>query len=169
MCLTTSMFCGPEAGEVVVENDIEHPVQAVFDVPTGPHSGRSREKRSDDAIQPAGPGIAVTDAAARRWVASRSLATTAGFARPVQAPVQSHCVRHHGPLVMECWGPLGLLSCTAFWPTDAGAVTIAIAECRFRDEASMRAVLSSPETPRVMADVARFTDAQPVQSVSGPV
>ncbi len=82
---------------------------------------------------------------------------------------RDYYVRHHVPLVMECWGPLGLLSCAAFWPADAGAGTIAIAECRFRDEASMHAALASPTTPRVMADVAHFTDAQPAQSLSGPV
>ena len=82
---------------------------------------------------------------------------------------RDYYVRHHVPLVMECWGPLGLASCAAFWPADSGAGTIAIAECRFRDEASMRAALASPETPRVMADVARFTDARPAQSVAGPI
>ncbi len=50
-----------------------------------------------------------------------------------------------------------------------GAGTIAIAECRFRDEAALRAALASPETPRVMADVGRFTDAQPKQSLAGPI
>ncbi len=33
----------------------------------------------------------------------------------------------------------------------------------------MRAALASPETPRVMADVARFTDAKPAQSVLTPI
>ena len=41
--------------------------------------------------------------------------------------------------------------------------------CRFRDEAAMRAALALPDTPRVMADVAGFTDAKPVQSLAGPV
>ena len=82
---------------------------------------------------------------------------------------RDYYVRYHVPLVMECWGPLGLASCAAFWPADDGAGTIAIAECRFRDDASMRAALASPDTPRVMADVARFTDSQPAQSVAGPI
>ena len=82
---------------------------------------------------------------------------------------RDYYVRHHLLLVMECWGPLGLESCAAFWPADEGAGTIAIAECRFRDEASMRAALASPDTPRVMADVIRFTDARPAQSLSGPI
>ena len=82
---------------------------------------------------------------------------------------RDYYVRHHVPLVMACWGPLGLESCAAFWPADAGAGTIAIAVCRFHDEASMRAALASPETPRVMSDVAHFTDATPAQSIAGPV
>ena len=76
---------------------------------------------------------------------------------------------YHLPLVMACWGPLGLESCAAFWPADAGAGTIAIAQCRFRDEGAMRAALASPDTPRVMADVFRFTDAKPEQSFAAPM
>lgn len=82
---------------------------------------------------------------------------------------RDYYVRHHVPLVMACWGPLGLVSCAAFWPAGDGAGTIAIAECRFRDEAAMRVALASPETPRVMEDVAHFTDAQPAQSVAGSI
>ena len=82
---------------------------------------------------------------------------------------RDYYVRHHLPLVMECWGPLGLEGCAAFWPADAGTGTICIAECRFRDEAAMRAALTSPETPRVMADVARFTDVAPSQSLADPI
>lgn len=82
---------------------------------------------------------------------------------------RDYYVQHYLPLVMECWGPLGLESCAAFWPADAGVGTIAIAECRFRDKAAMRAALASPQTPRVMADVTRFTDATPAQSLAGPM
>ena len=82
---------------------------------------------------------------------------------------RDYYVRHHLPLVMECWGQLGLESCAAFWPADFSLGTIAIAECRFRDEAAMRAALASPETPRVMADIAHFTDATPAQSLASPL
>ena len=82
---------------------------------------------------------------------------------------RDYYVQHHLPLVVACWGPLGLESCAAFWPADADAGTIAIAECRFRDEASMRTALASPETPRVMADVPRFTEAKPAQSIAHAV
>ena len=88
---------------------------------------------------------------------------------------RDYYVRHHLPLVMACWGPLGLESCAAFWPADtetggtAGGDTICIAECRFRDEAALRAALASPGTARVMADVPRFTDATPARSLAGPI
>ena len=82
---------------------------------------------------------------------------------------RDYYVRQHLPLVMACWGPLGLESCAAFWPADIDAGTICICECRFHDEAAMRAALASPETPRVMADVPRFTDANPAQSLAGPI
>ena len=78
-------------------------------------------------------------------------------------------VAHHLPLVMEAWGPYGLLSCSAFFPAGEGDGTVAIAECKFRDEAALQAALASPETPRVMADVPGFTDAQPVQTRAAPV
>lgn len=77
---------------------------------------------------------------------------------------RTYYVQNHLPLVMRAWGPLGLESCAAFWPAEDGAGTIAIAECRFRDEAAMRAALASSKTPRVMADIVKFTDAQPAQS-----
>ncbi len=82
---------------------------------------------------------------------------------------RDYYVRHHLPLVMACWGPLGLERCAAFWPADADAGTIAIAECKFRDEAAFHAALASPDTPRVMADVPRFTDAKPSQALARPV
>ena len=82
---------------------------------------------------------------------------------------RDYYVREHLPLVRASWGPHGLESCAAFWPADVDSGTIAICECRFRDEAAMRAALASPDTPRVMADVRRFTDAKPAQSLAGPV
>ena len=80
---------------------------------------------------------------------------------------RDYYVREHLPLVMASWGPHGLHSCAAFWPADPGNGTIAICECRFRDEAAMRAALAASDTPSVMADVARFTDATPTQCLAG--
>ena len=82
---------------------------------------------------------------------------------------RDYYIQHHLPLVMECWGPLGLEGCAAFWSAVIDAGTICICECRFRDEAAMRAALASPTTPRVMADIARFTDATPAQGLVGPI
>ena len=82
---------------------------------------------------------------------------------------RDYYVREHLPLVRASWGPYGLKSCAAFWPADIDNGTIAICECRFRDEAAMRAALASRETPRVMADVSRFTNAQPAQSMVYPI
>ena len=82
---------------------------------------------------------------------------------------RDYYVRHHLPLVMACWGPFGLEGCAAFWPNETDAGTLCICECRFRDEAALRAALASSETPLVMADVIRFTDASPAQSLAGPI
>ncbi len=82
---------------------------------------------------------------------------------------REYYVQHHLPLVMECWGPLGLESCAAFWPAVVSEGTICICECRFRDDAAMRTALASPATPRVMADVVRFTDVRPSQNLAGPI
>ncbi len=82
---------------------------------------------------------------------------------------RDYYIQHHLPLVMECWGPLGLEGCAAFWPAVIGAGTICICECRFRDEAAMRAALASPTTPRVMVDIVHFTDATPAQGLVGPI
>ena len=76
---------------------------------------------------------------------------------------------HHLPLVMESWARHGLLSCAAFFPAGEGAGTIAICECRFQDETSMRTALASTESGRVMADVASFTDAKPAQFCPVPL
>lgn len=52
----------------------------------------------------------------------------------------------------------------AFFPAGDGAGTIAICECRFRDEAAVDAAFDAPETKRVMADVKRFTDVAPARA-----
>lgn len=82
---------------------------------------------------------------------------------------RDYYVRIHLPMVRAAWGPDGLLSCDAFFPAENDAGTIAIAECRFRDAAAFDAALASPQTLAVMTDVARFTDAEPVQTFAHPV
>lgn len=75
----------------------------------------------------------------------------------------------HLPLVRDAWGPHGLESIAAYFPADERAEVIAIAVCRFLDEAALRAALRSARTPEVMADVGRFTDALPTQSRMAPL
>jgi uncharacterized protein (TIGR02118 family) len=70
-------------------------------------------------------------------------------------------VERHLPLVMASWSQYGLEGVTAFFPASQQAGTLAICECRFRDQAAFDAAFNSPQTPAVMADVARFTDITP--------
>lgn len=75
----------------------------------------------------------------------------------------------HLPLVLEAWGPYGLETAAAFFPSGDGAGTITVCVCRFRDEAAIRAAIASPQTERVMSDVEHFTDAKPTQSLTMPL
>jgi hypothetical protein len=68
------------------------------------------------------------------------------------------------PLVMRSWKAYGLESATAFFPAGMQTGTIAICECRFRDEAAVEAAFAAPESPAVMADVERFTDVTPARA-----
>jgi uncharacterized protein (TIGR02118 family) len=76
---------------------------------------------------------------------------------------RDYCTHHHLPLCMEAWQQYGLLSCRAFYPSIDEDGTIAICESVFRDEAAFDAAFNSPETEKVMADVARYTDATPMR------
>ena len=82
---------------------------------------------------------------------------------------RDYYVRVHVPLVLQAWSPHGLASCTAFFPAGEGGGTIALAVCEFRDEAALQAALASSDTPKVMADVPRFTDAKPQQRRAAPL
>ena len=82
---------------------------------------------------------------------------------------RDYYTRVHVPLVRAAWSPHGLESCTAFFPAGRSGGTIAVAVCEFRDEAAVQAALASPDTPRVMADVAKFTTAEPSQSRATPL
>ncbi|MFM0730567.1 EthD family reductase [Paraburkholderia sediminicola] len=70
-------------------------------------------------------------------------------------------VERHLPLVMTSWSQYGLESVTAFFPAGQQTRTLAICECRFRDQGALDAAFNSPEAPAVMADVPRFTDIAP--------
>lgn len=77
---------------------------------------------------------------------------------------RDYYVREHLPLVTRSWAAYGLESVAAFFPAAPQTGTIAICECRFRDEAAVAAAFASPKAPAVMADVARFTDVAPSRS-----
>jgi uncharacterized protein (TIGR02118 family) len=74
---------------------------------------------------------------------------------------RAYYVDCHLPLVMRHWSQHGLVGVAAFFPAVEQAGTLAICECRFRDEASVDAAFTSRETDEVMADVPHFTDIAP--------
>lgn len=74
---------------------------------------------------------------------------------------RAYYVGHHLPLVMRHWSHYGLTGVAAFFPAVERAGTLAICECRFRDEASVDAAFASPEASEVMADLPRFTEIAP--------
>jgi uncharacterized protein (TIGR02118 family) len=77
---------------------------------------------------------------------------------------REYYVAHHLPRVMRAWQKYGLEGVSAFFPAIEASGTIAICECRFRDETAVTAAFGSPETPDVMADVPCFTDVEPVRA-----
>ncbi|MDF0487827.1 EthD family reductase [Sphingomonas sp. H39-1-10] len=74
---------------------------------------------------------------------------------------KNYYVERHLPLVMRSWARYGLEGVTAFFPGAMQNGTIAICECRFRDEAAIAAAFASREADPVMADLERFTDVIP--------
>jgi uncharacterized protein (TIGR02118 family) len=76
---------------------------------------------------------------------------------------RDYYTNQHLPLCMDAWATYGLLSIKAFYPATDEDGTIAICESVFRDEAAAAAAFNSPETAKVMADVARYTDATPIR------
>ncbi len=82
---------------------------------------------------------------------------------------QTYYVDHHLPIVMEAWAKYGLLSAAAFFSTDNGAGTVAICECKFRDQKAVDHCFSAPETTKVMEDIKQFTDLAPSRCVATPL
>jgi len=76
---------------------------------------------------------------------------------------RDYYTHQHLPLCIDAWQQYGLLSCRAFYPALDQTGTIAICESVYRDAAAAEAAFSSPELPKVMADVARYTDATPMR------
>lgn len=76
---------------------------------------------------------------------------------------------HHLPLVLKHWECYGLESVAAYYPASEHDGTIAICECRFRDEGAVNDAFRSSETTDVMFDVARFTDVEPERARAVPL
>lgn len=76
---------------------------------------------------------------------------------------RDYYTNQHLPLCMEAWAKYGLLSIKAFYPAIDEEGTIAICESVFRDDAAAQTAFNSPETAKVMADVARYTDGTPLR------
>ncbi len=76
----------------------------------------------------------------------------------------------HIPLVREAFAPTGLTDVQVLKGLSAGdggpAPFIVIVNLTFRDAAAVQASLGGPRAPEVLADVANFTDIQPVVQVS---
>lgn len=75
---------------------------------------------------------------------------------------RAYYVAKHLPMLRRSFGPLGLISAQAFFPATADSGTIAICECRYRDEAAFAACMASPDMPGIAADVGVFTDLMPI-------
>ncbi|WP_374470834.1 EthD family reductase [Phenylobacterium sp.] len=78
----------------------------------------------------------------------------------------------HIPLVKEAFGATGLTGVQVFQglPTPDGGKPpyVAMAHLTFADAAALQASMTSPRAGEVFADVAKFTDIQPVTQVSTP-
>ncbi|MET3666587.1 EthD family reductase [Caulobacter sp. 1776] len=76
----------------------------------------------------------------------------------------------HIPLVKEVFGPTGLESVQVLRGLTAGdggaAPYVVIANLIFRDAEALRASRSGPRGLEVRADLARFTDIQPITQIS---
>lgn len=76
----------------------------------------------------------------------------------------------HIPLVKDAFTPTGLTGVQVLKGLSAGdggaAPYLVIVNLIFRDAAALQASLGGPRAPEVLADVARFTDIQPVTQVS---
>jgi uncharacterized protein (TIGR02118 family) len=76
---------------------------------------------------------------------------------------RTYYVERHLPMLRRVLGPFGLTSAEVFFPPVTGTGTIAICECRYRDEEALKACYGSADIPGVAADVGNFTDIMPVQ------
>lgn len=79
----------------------------------------------------------------------------------------------HIPLVKDAFGATGLTGVQVFKGLTAGdggpAPYVAMAHLTFRDAEALQASMTGPRAPAVLADIANFTDIQPIAQVSALV
>ncbi len=68
----------------------------------------------------------------------------------------------HADLVRSIWEPHGLSGAEIFFPVEGEQPIAAMVVLRFPDQAAIDAALGDAGTPRVLADVANFTEIEPV-------
>ena len=68
----------------------------------------------------------------------------------------------HIPLAHAAWAPFGLESAEILFAGAGPQPLVAVAILRFKDQAGIDAALSSPETGKVIGDVANFTNVEPM-------
>lgn len=68
----------------------------------------------------------------------------------------------HMGVVDAAWGAMGMTGAEVMWPVDDAQPFACMIAIDFPDQASIDASLGCAATPGVLADVARFTDIQPL-------
>lgn len=68
----------------------------------------------------------------------------------------------HIPLARSAWGELGLQAAEILFPAAGLQPLAGMTILRFESQAAIDAALSSPETVKVLGDVANFTNIAPV-------
>jgi uncharacterized protein (TIGR02118 family) len=83
---------------------------------------------------------------------------------------QAYYEETHIPLVRDAFTPTGLTGVQVLKGLAAGdggaAPYVVIVNLTFRDAAALQASLGGPRAAEVIADVAKFTDIQPITQIS---
>ena len=81
--------------------------------------------------------------------------------------------RTHLPLVVSLWAEAGLTGAEALRGTAAAdgseAPFVAMALLRFASMDGFRAAMGGPHAPEIIADIANYTDIQPVIQINEPI
>lgn len=72
-----------------------------------------------------------------------------------------YCTTAHMDLIREVCGPHGLEGVSCHLALEEQSPFEAIMEVRYRDVDGLKTVLANPESRRIFADIARFTDILP--------